>query len=71
MRFKTEYFSVKEHGGIVIMIVRNNCVAGTHASEREVSEMLDEHKYDFKIDNNSDLQTLFNNIKNITYACRN
>lgn len=66
LRFKEEYESVKELGGICVYVDRIGCEFGQHASEREMEELLNNNKYDYIIQNNGSIQDLFNRIKEIT-----
>ena len=65
LRFIAEYNSVKELKGNVLMIQRDICKPGNHASEKEIQKLSEENKFDFVIDNNSTLKDLFNNLKKI------
>ena len=63
LRFKVEYEEVKKRGGTTIYINRPGCKPGSHASEREVINMLDDDLFDIVIDNSGTLRDLFNQIK--------
>lgn len=65
LRFKIELDEIKHRMGKTIYIKRNSAVPGSHASEREVLELLNENKFDYVIDNNGTLEDLFNNLKKI------
>lgn len=62
-RFKNEFIKIKENSGIVIYINRPSATIGNHQSERECVEMYHNNWYDAVIENDSDLKTLFKNIK--------
>lgn len=64
LRFLVEYSAIKENDGIVIYVDRDCCVAGKHASEKTVLELLKKNKYDLIFTNNSTKKALFNQIKN-------
>lgn len=51
----------------IIHIVRDGCVAGMHASEKELEELYQNKKYDILLENNGTLKELFNKCKSITY----
>ena len=60
--------SNSKYNTCIIHIVRNGCVAGMHASEKELEELYQNKKYDILLENNSTLKELFNKCKNITYS---
>lgn len=68
VRFKTEFEEIKNLNGIVIYVKRPGIEAGSHASEREVADLLEQNKYDFIIDNNGSLEDLFNKTKYIVWV---
>lgn len=59
------YYKYNTH---IIHIVRDGCVAGMHASEKELEELYQEKKYDILLENNGTLKELFNKCKSITYS---
>ena len=63
LRFKVELKAVKDRGGKVICIYRQNCKPGNHASEKEIQEMLENLQYDAVIFNDGSLEDLFNKLK--------
>lgn len=65
LRFKVELQEIKKEKGITIYIERPGCKPGNHASEREMLEMADNSEYDYYINNNSSLESLFNKLKRI------
>lgn len=65
LRFKIEMKEIKARKGRTIYIKRDSAIPGSHASEREVLELLDENQFDNTIDNNGTLEDLFNNLKKI------
>ena len=65
LRFKVEAEAIHNNGGEIICINRDLCVPGNHASEKEIVELKNEHKFDYIIDNNGTLKDLFNNINKI------
>lgn len=65
LRFKVELEEIKARNGRCIYIKRDTAVPGSHASEKEVLELLEENKFDNIIDNNGTLEDLFNNLKKI------
>lgn len=66
LRFKVEYDEIKKRNGTTIYINRPGCKPGSHASEREVINMLEDDLFDIVIENNGSLRDLFNKLK--TYA---
>ena len=67
LRFKIELEEIKARKGKIIYIKRDSAIPGSHASEREVLELLDENKFDVIVDNNGTLEDLFNNLKKIVW----
>lgn len=65
LRFKNELKEVHALNGYVIFINRKTAKPGTHASEREVIDLLNNNEFDYIVDNNGSLKDLFNNIKKI------
>lgn len=65
LRFKAEWESVKELNGKVLLIQRNICKPGSHASEREIQELQDNNAFDLVIQNNGTLKDLFKSIKKL------
>ena len=65
LRFKEEYDVVKKYGGVVIYIKRPDTTFGQHASEKEMEELLNNNKYDIVINNDSNLKSLFNQVKQL------
>ena len=57
----------KLENAVIIHIIRPNLEVGQHASEKELSTLLEEKKYDYLIDNNGDLKDLFYKTKDIIY----
>lgn len=52
----------------IIHVIRDGCVAGSHASEKELEELFNNKNYDVLLENNSTLKNLFYKCKNITYC---
>lgn len=65
LRFKAEAEAIHELGGVIIYVSRPNYTFGQHASEKEMSELLSNNKYDFIIDNNGTQEDLFNKVKTL------
>ena len=65
LRFKVELEAIKSLNGITILINRDSCKPGNHASEREVKELQDNNSFNFIIDNNGTLKNLFNNLNKL------
>ena len=63
LRFKVEYESVKENFGQCILIDREGCNPGNHASEKEIEDLYKNDKFDWIIRNDGTLEDLFNNLK--------
>lgn len=59
VRFKSEVKGVKEKGGIVIRINKDDAGAGNHISETE----LDDYIFEYVIDNNGTLEDLLFKVK--------
>lgn len=59
LRFPNEYKSIKDKGGICIKINRPGLTKSNHSSETS----LDNHEFDFVIDNNGDLEHLSLEVK--------
>lgn len=65
LRFITEYEEVKKRDGVVIYVDRGY-TPGSHKSESEVIELLNQNKFDFIIDNkNINLKELFNLVNKL------
>ena len=65
LRFKVELEESKKKGGYIVYIHRPGCKIGTHASEKELAEIYDNHQYDYLINNEGGLKDLFNIIKKL------
>lgn len=65
LRFKTEAEAVKERNGTLIYIYRPNIQPGNHASEKEVIDLLNDRKFDYIVNNDSSLESLFYKLKKI------
>lgn len=63
LRFKIEYEEIKNKNGLCIFINNPNTKPGHHASEKEVSELVSNNKFDYIIDNKGSLEDLFNALK--------
>lgn len=63
LRFRVELEELRKRCAIVIYIDRPGTVPGTHSSEREVIDLLNEDKFDYIISNNKTFKDLFNQIK--------
>lgn len=63
-RFKNEFESIKQRGGIVVRLTRNSDVVSTHVSETE----LDDYNFDYIIDNKND--TLEETYEKVKEFCR-
>ena len=61
LRFKNEFNKVKEFNGITIRINRDNCVKMNHISETDLDDM----EFDYEIDNNSSINDLIKQVRNI------
>jgi hypothetical protein len=61
LRFKHEYNTIKQLGGIVIKVKRDSNYNDEHVSENE----LNNEKFDYIIDNNKSKEELYNKINNI------
>ena len=59
VRFKSEVKGVKEKGGIVIRVNKDDAGAGNHISETE----LDDYIFEYVIDNNGTLEDLLFKVK--------
>ena len=64
-RFINEAEAIKEKQGIIIYINRPGVAFGHHQSEKEMFKMLQSGIYDYQIDNNGNLEDLFNKIKKL------
>ena len=62
LRFRVELEEIKKRKGITIYIDRPGTQPGTHSSEREVIDLLNEDAFSYIITNNGDLKDLFNKI---------
>lgn len=65
LRFRVELEEIKSQKGVCLYIKRDSAQPGTHSSEREVLDLLEEGKFDVIIDNNGTLEDLFNNLKSV------
>lgn len=65
LRFKVEFNAIKDLNGICILINRNICKPGNHASEKEIQDLNNNNCFDIVIDNNSTIKNLFYCLKNI------
>lgn len=63
LRFKAEAEAVKKRNGMLVYIYRANIKPGNHASEKEVIELLNNRKFDFIINNDSSLESLFYKVR--------
>lgn len=63
LRFKEEAEAVKQKNGFLVYIYRTNIKPGNHASEREVIDLLNDRKFDWIINNDSSLESLFYKVK--------
>lgn len=64
LRFKVEEQEVHKRNGKIIYIQRPSAIPGNHASEREVIEMYEQHKFDIVISNSGTKEDLFYYLKN-------
>lgn len=65
LRFITEFEEIKKQNGFIIYIDRG-LTPGLHKSESEMSELLEQNKFDLIINNkNISLKQLFNKVKDI------
>lgn len=62
-RFINENKIAAENGAITFHIVRDSCEPGLHPSEKEIIDLQNNLKYDYLIENNKDLKSLFNKLK--------
>lgn len=62
VRFKSEAKVIKDRGGIIIRVNRDNSGAGNHQSEIDLDDYKD---FDFVIDNNKSLEDLFWEVYNV------
>lgn len=62
-RFKNEAKAIRDRGGIVIRINRNNINIEKSIHQSEVD--LDDYEFDYIIYNNSDIPALINEVKNM------
>ena len=60
VRFPEEVNAIKERGGLIIRLERNDAGAGNHISETALDDYTD---WDKEIDNNNSLLLLFNQLK--------
>jgi hypothetical protein len=51
--------------GKVLLIQRDICKPGSHASEREIQELQDNDAFDLVIQNNGSLKDLFKSLKKL------
>lgn len=52
----------------IIHVIRDGCVVGLHASEKELEELFNNKNYDVLLENNGTLKDLFYKCKNIIYC---
>ena len=65
LRFKAEAEAVQSLGGFIVYVSRPGYTFGQHASEKEMSELLSDNKYDFIIENDGTQEDLFNKVKTL------
>lgn len=66
LRFKEEFNAIKEKNGICIYVQRPGYSFGEHASEKEMSELLQNDKYNYVIENSGNIKDLFNIAKTLS-----
>lgn len=64
VRFDNEFEAIKERGGIIIRVNRESSNNSNHESENE----LDNHTFDYTIDNNKDIDYLIEEVKKIQFS---
>jgi len=64
-RFLNENQIATENNAQVIHITRPNTGPGIHSSEQEVGELLEKQKYNFLLNNDGNLEDLFNSCKEL------
>lgn len=66
-RFAIENKMVSDpkYNTLIIHVIRDSCVAGLHASEKELEELFNNKRYDVLLENNGTLKDLFNKCKYI------
>jgi len=62
VRFMNEVKRIKENGGILIRVEREDSIKSEHVSE---TELLDYNGWDYKISNNSSIEDLVSQVKSI------
>ena len=70
LRFTNEYERIKKLDGITIYIDRRQN-PGLHRSENEVVNLFRDNKFDYIIDNRSDLKNLFNDVAYLASQIQN
>lgn len=65
---ENQIVSNNKYNTYIIHIVRDGCVAGMHASEKELEELYQNKQYNILLENNGTLKELFNKCKNIIYS---
>jgi hypothetical protein len=60
VRFPNEYDAIKKHNGIIIRVNRDSTITNNHVSETA----LDNHEFDYVINNNGSISDLYNNVTN-------
>ena len=61
LRFKNEFNTVKEKGGVTIKVVKDNVDNDSHKSEND----LDDVEFDYTIDNNGSIEELIEKVREI------
>jgi dephospho-CoA kinase len=62
VRFLNEVKRIKENGGVLIRVEREDSIKSEHISE---TELLDYNGWDYKISNNSSIEDLISQVENI------
>lgn len=71
MRFPNELEAVKKRGGITIRVNRISDEAGQYEVKQHPSETaLDNHKFDYVIDNSGSMSSLINKVKEICHEIK-
>jgi hypothetical protein len=60
VRFPNEYDAIKKQNGIIIRVNRDSTITNNHVSETA----LDNHEFDYVINNNGSISDLYNNVTN-------
>jgi hypothetical protein len=60
VRFPNEYDTIKNQNGIIIRVNRDSTITNNHVSETA----LDNHEFDYVINNNGSISDLYNNVTN-------